>query len=64
MKHIANVTTKVNAYTVKIGKPETDHWENLDIDERKLLKLVLRELCGRVWTGLIWFMIGSIGLDT
>jgi hypothetical protein len=32
----------------------TGHFEDLDLDERIILKLILRKYSVREWTGLIW----------
>jgi hypothetical protein len=31
-----------------------DHLEDLDVDDRVILKRILNELSRRVWTGFIW----------
>jgi hypothetical protein len=38
-----------------------DHLDYIDIDERIRLELILGKLGWRVWTGLIWLRIGTIG---
>jgi hypothetical protein len=35
--------------------------KDLRIDERIILKLILKKQDGKVWTGFIWFMIGESG---
>jgi hypothetical protein len=34
---------KRNAYKLLVGKPEGDHLEDLDIDGKKILKLILKK---------------------
>jgi hypothetical protein len=36
-----------------------DHSENLGVDERIILKWILRKLCGSVWIGFVWLRIGT-----
>jgi hypothetical protein len=36
---------------------ERDDFENLDVDGRIILKLILNKLVGRPWIGLIWLRI-------
>jgi hypothetical protein len=48
-----------NAYGVYVGKPEG--LEDISIDWRILLKLILKKYDGRVLTGLIWLGIGTNG---
>jgi hypothetical protein len=33
------------------------HLEDLDVDGKMILKWILKEQSGRVWTGLIWLRI-------
>jgi hypothetical protein len=37
------------------------HFEDLSVDERIILKGILKKSFGRVWTGLIWFWVGTSG---
>jgi uncharacterized ferritin-like protein (DUF455 family) len=35
-----------------------DHSEDLDVDERLILELILKEQGGKVWTGSTWLRMG------
>jgi hypothetical protein len=37
------------------------HSDDLDVDGKIILEWVLKEKCGKVWTGCIWLRIGTIG---
>jgi hypothetical protein len=38
-----------------------NHLEDLDIDGKLLLELILEKWDGKVWTGCIWLRIGTSG---
>jgi len=38
-----------------------DHLEDLDVDGKTILEWILGKYDGKVWTGFIWFGIGSSG---
>jgi len=38
-----------------------DHLEDLDLDGRIILKLILKEWNGDAWTGLLWLRTGTGG---
>jgi hypothetical protein len=40
---------------------ERDHLEYLGLDERIILKLILKNCDGESWTGLMWLRIGTGG---
>jgi hypothetical protein len=50
---------KEDAYRTLVGKPERNNYKNLDVDGRTILKWILEEHDGAVWSGLIWFRIGT-----
>jgi hypothetical protein len=37
------------------------HSEDLGVDRRIMLDWMLGEMCGNMWTGLIWLRLQSIG---
>jgi hypothetical protein len=48
------------AYRVWVGKPEErGHLEGLGIEERKILKWMLKKQAGRAWAVLLWLSIGT-----
>jgi hypothetical protein len=52
------VGEKKNSYKVLIGNlKERDRLEDLVIDGRKILELILNKKNGRVWIGFIWLKI-------
>jgi len=38
---------------------ERDHWGNLDVDERIIIKWIFRTCDEGVWTGPSWLRIGT-----
>jgi hypothetical protein len=50
------------ALTILVGTPEgRDHSDDLGVDGRIILKLILGKLDGTVQTGLIWLRTGIDG---
>jgi hypothetical protein len=43
------------------SQKERDHYEDLDVGARIILEWILERYDGVVWTGLIWFRIGTSG---
>jgi len=41
---------------------ERDHFEDLGIDGRIILKLFIKKSVRRVWTEVIWFRRGTSGM--
>jgi len=39
---------------------ERDHWKNVDVDGRILLKCIFKKYDGEALTGLLWLMIGRL----
>jgi len=51
-----------NAYTILVRKPEGKRpFEDLGVDGRVILKLILGKQGGKLWTGFIWHRIGTSG---
>jgi hypothetical protein len=43
------------------SQKERDRYEDLDIDERIILRWILEKEHGEFWAGLVWLRIGIIG---
>jgi hypothetical protein len=41
---------------------DKDHWEDLNVGSTIILKLILEEKDGLIWTGFIWLRLGHVGL--
>jgi hypothetical protein len=52
-----------NAYKIFVGKCEWKYarWEDLDVGEWIILKLILRKMDGTVFVGFIWLRIWADG---
>jgi hypothetical protein len=58
--HVARVDYTRNRTILRLESVKgRDHLEDLDVDGRIVLKLILRKQGWRVWIGLIW-----LGIDT
>jgi hypothetical protein len=45
-----------------VGKPQgKNHSEDLDVDEKMILKCIVGKQGEKVWTGFIWCRIGASG---
>jgi len=44
-------------YRGLVGKP--DHFNDQGVNGRIILKSIIKKYIGRVWTGLMWFMMGT-----
>jgi len=40
---------------------ERDHLENTGVDERVVIKWILRKSVEKTWIGLIWLRLGTVG---
>ena len=40
---------------------ERDHLEDTGVDEKVLIKWILRKSVDKTWTGLIWLRLGAVG---
>jgi hypothetical protein len=48
------------AYKILVGKHNrNDHLEDLDVDGRILLEIILEKQSRKAWIGLIWLMTGQ-----
>jgi hypothetical protein len=43
------------------NQKERDHWKDLDVGGRVILKWIIDKYDGLVWTGSIWLRIGTNG---
>jgi hypothetical protein len=43
------------------SQKERYHWEDIDVGERIILRWILKRQDEVLWTGLIWFRIGTSG---
>jgi hypothetical protein len=44
-----------------VAKRERDHWRDTDIDGMIISRKICRKWDVRVWTGLSWLRIGTVG---
>ena len=58
---MTRVSEKRNTYRFLVKKPEGDHLEYLDVNERILVTWNLKKWNGRACTGFIWLRIGTNG---
>jgi hypothetical protein len=56
--HVAHIWEKMNKYRILVGKPEG---KRPHISGRMILKLILENQDGVLWTGFIWLRIGIGG---
>jgi hypothetical protein len=51
-----------NVYKILVEKLKgRDHPEDIDVDGKITLEWILRKGNGKMWTGFIWFRIGTGG---
>jgi hypothetical protein len=56
---MASIGDRRGVYRVLVGKPEgRNHWQDLGIDEKIVLKWILKKWDGKAWTGLLWLTKG------
>jgi hypothetical protein len=59
-EHVALTGEKINAFKVLVGKQKKrDHFKVLSVDDRVIVKLMLKKQGGRVWTGFSWLRKGN-----
>jgi hypothetical protein len=51
-----------NASRILVGMNVRDHSEDVGVDEKIILGLILWKQVGKVWTGCIWLKIGTSGM--
>jgi hypothetical protein len=51
----------MNTKFLSVSLKGRDHSEDLDVEGRIILEWILGKLCRKVWTGIIWLRIGTIG---
>jgi hypothetical protein len=56
--HVARVEERRGVYRVWCGNLEGDHLEDLGVDGRIILKLIMKKSVGSAWAGLIWLGAG------
>jgi hypothetical protein len=59
--HVARMGEKRNAYRILVGKPEGKRLLRPNVNGWIILKWILEEYHGVMWTGLIWRRIGTSG---
>jgi len=60
--HVARMGEDRGVQRVLVGKPEgKSHWEDQDVDGRRILRWIFRKLEGVVGTGWSWLRIGTGG---
>ena len=59
---MAGIGEGTDACRVLVEKPEErDHWEDVDVDGKIILKCILTELTERAWIVFIWLRVGTGG---
>jgi len=51
-----------DACRILVEKPEErDHWKDVDVDEKIILKYILKESIEKAWIVFIWLRVGTVG---
>lgn len=60
--NVARIGARRSAYKVLVGRSDRTRPRGRPyVDWRRILKLIFKTGDGEVWTGLLWFMIGTYG---
>jgi len=58
--HVERMGNKVGTYRILVGRPEEKgHLEDIDPDDRIILKWIFKNWDGNAWTGMFWQVLGA-----